>query len=72
MLACMNNKIKVVKKLKETKKHVIDIGDTMMKDTTLSYIDGAHYNSSWCNYNEIISKRSFKIKRKYKQNILDK
>ena len=40
MLACMNNKIKVVKKLKETKKHVIDIGDTLMKDTTLSYIDG--------------------------------
>jgi len=31
------------KKLKETKKHVIDIGDALMKDTTLSYIDGTHY-----------------------------
>ena len=40
------DKIKLVKKykkLKETKKHVIDIGDALMKDTTLSYIDGVHY-----------------------------
>ena len=35
--------LKKYKKLKETKKHVIDIGDALMKDTTLSYIDGVHY-----------------------------
>tara|TARA_Y100000590_G_C15696005_1_gene1005131 strand:+ start:389 stop:1453 length:1065 start_codon:yes stop_codon:yes gene_type:complete len=37
--------LKLYNKLKKTKKHVIDIGDVLMEDTTLSYVDGAHYTS---------------------------